>query len=236
VMAVSDAKRRWYPEERLSNDEPFRRMVYEAVGPESRVLDAGAGAGQLFPYQLKGRVREILGVDLDPRVKTNPQLDVGIVADLAHIPIDDDSCDVVFSRYVLEHIADPKPFLSEMNRVLKPGGHFLFLTPNKWHYVSLVARAAPHGFHAWYNRLRGRQTEDTFPTCHRLNSPPAIRRHFRRAGFREKHLVFLECCPNYLTFSMPSFLVGLFYERAVNSTDLLAWLRGNIMGWFVKGG
>ena len=156
MVSMGVAKRRWYGEDKLNNDGPFRQMIYETVGPDTRALDAGAGAGNLFSYALKGRAKEIIGVDLDPRVRTNPQVDRGIRADLVAIPIEDNYCDVVFSRYVFEHVADPYAFLHEMNRILKPGGRFLFLTPNKWHYVSLVSRFTPHFFHNWYNKRRGR--------------------------------------------------------------------------------
>lgn len=233
-MGVKETKRRWYGADELSNDAPFRKMIYGAVSPETRVLDAGAGAGDLFPYDLKGRVKEIIGVDLDPRVKTNPQLDRGIEADLTAIPIEDNYFDVVFSRYVLEHVGAPEAFLHEMNRILKPGGRILFLTPNKWHYVSLASRLTPQAFHNWYNKRRGRQAEDTFPTVYRLNSVSSIRKHFRRAGFRELRLLLRECCPNYLTFSAPVFALGVAYERIVNSSHLLAGLRVNILGCFEK--
>jgi ubiquinone/menaquinone biosynthesis C-methylase UbiE len=233
-MGIEEAKQRWYKEEQLSNDEPFKQMVYRAAGPATRVLDAGAGAGSLFQYDLKGKVTEIIGVDLDPRVKGNAQLDRAIEASLSDIPIEDNYCDVVFSRYVLEHICEPETFLREMNRILKPGGCVLFLTPNKWHYVSMISRLTPQWFHNWYNRRRGRQETDTFPTVYRLNSVSAIRKHFRRAGFVEREIALRECCPNYLTFSRLAFALGVAYERVVNSTRLLACLRVNILGCFEK--
>jgi ubiquinone/menaquinone biosynthesis C-methylase UbiE len=233
-MGVEEIKLRWYGAEDVNNDAAFRKMIYEAVGPESRVLDAGAGAGDLFLYALKGRVREIIGVDLDPRVKTNTQLDLGIEANLTAIPIEESYFDVIFSRYVLEHIAEPQAFLHEIRRILRPEGLFLFLTRNKWHYVSVAARLTPQFFHNWYNNRRGRRKEDTFPTVYRLNSVSSIRKHFRRAGFRELHLVLRECCPNYLTFSVSAFALGVAYERIVNSSQLLAGLRVNILGCFEK--
>ena len=233
-MDREKTKSRWYTPEQFDNDEPFRQMIYAAVGTESRVLDAGAGAGDLFAYELKGRVAEMIGVDLDPRVETNCQLDRGIRADLTNIPLDDDSVDVVFSRYVLEHVADPGRFLGEMARILKPGGRFIFLTPNKWHYVSLASRFTPHAFHNWYNRKRGRQDEDTFPTTYLLNSRSDVKRRFQAAGFQCETLVMRECCPNYLILSMPTFLAGVAYERIVNATDLFAGFRVNILGSFQK--
>jgi len=230
---VEEMKRRWYGIDDLNNDELFRKMIYDTTNPETRALDAGAGAGDRFPYDLKGRIKEIIGVDLDPRVKTNLQLDRGIEADLTAIPIKNNYCDVIFSRYVLEHVGTPEAFLNEMNRILKPGGRILFLTPNKWHYVSLASRLTPQSFHNWYNKRRGREA-DTFPTLYHLNSVSSIHKHFRRAGFRELRLLLRECCPNYLTFCPPVFALGVAYERIVNSSHILASLRVNILGCFEK--
>jgi ubiquinone/menaquinone biosynthesis C-methylase UbiE len=228
-------KARWYRPGQFDNDGVFREMVYGAARRDSRVLDAGAGAGDLFVYDLKSRAREVLGADLDPRVETNPQLHRGIQCDLEKIPLPGESVDVIFSRYVFEHVQNPRAFLKEMRRLLRPGGLLLFLTPNKWHYVSLISRCTPHVFHRWVNRRRGRANQDTFPTVYRLNSAGSIRREMRRAGFCERKLIFRECCPNYLLFSPPAFVCGVVYERIVNSVSFLAGLRVNILGCFEKG-
>jgi len=233
-MSVDNAKRRWYHPDQFDNDEALRQMIYDVVDPDSRVLDVGAGVGNLFPYELKNRVADLIGIDRDPRVEANPLLHRGIRADVTDIPIEDSYFDVVFSRYVLEHIEKPEEFLREMYRILKPGGYFIFLTPNKWHYVSLASLLTPHHFHKWYNRLRGRDRADTFPTFYRLNSVSDIRRQLQAAGFVERKLVLLECCPNYLTFCMPAFMLGVGYERLINSSNLFAEMRGNILGCFSK--
>lgn len=233
-MNVANVKRRYYRPDQFNNDEALRQVIYHTVEPDSQVLDVGAGVGNLFPYELKNRVAELVGVDHDPRVEANPLLHRGIYADVTDIPIEDGYFDVVFSRYVLEHIEKPEEFLREMYRVLKPGGYFIFLTPNKWHYVSLASRLMPHWFHKWYNRLRGRDRADTFSTFYRLNSVSDIRRQLYLTGFVERKLVHLECCPNYLTFCMPAFVLGVGYERLLNSSNLFARIRGNILGCFSK--
>jgi SAM-dependent methyltransferase len=233
-MDINKLKQWAYDPDQFDNDTVFRQMIYDAVGSESRVLDAGAGAGELFQYELKDKAMEIVGVDLDPRVERNPQLHRGICANLTNIPVEDNYFDLVFSRYVLEHIDNPQEFLQEIYRILKPGGCFLFLAPNRWHYVSIIASFTPMWFHNWYNRLRGRQEDDTFPTVYHLNTRSRIRRQFRFAGFEERKLIFRECCPNYLTFSIPTFLLGVVYERLVNCSDLLSTLRVNVLGVFYK--
>lgn len=235
-MDADKAKARFYRPDQCNNDIVFLQMIEAAVKPGMRVLDAGAGAGDLFPYNFKDTVEEMVGADLDPRVEENPRLHRGIKCDLAEIPCEDETFDLVFSRYVLEHVADPDGFLKEMARIIKPGGSLLFLTPNKWHYVSLGARLTPNGFHGWYNKLRGRDEEDTFPTVYKLNSISDCRREFDKVGFDETELVMRECCPNYLTFSWPTFLAGVAYERLVNSSALFKGLRVNLLGHYTKRG
>jgi SAM-dependent methyltransferase len=231
---VGKATARFYGPDQLDNDTVFLNTILTAITPQARVLDAGAGAGDAFPYDLKDRVEEIVGVDLDPRVEVNPRLHRGIMTDIGHIPCEDGYFDLVFSRYVLEHVSDPEAFLSEIHRILRPGGLFLFLTPNKWHYVSLGSRFTPHSFHAWFNRVRGRDDEDTFPALYKLNSVGDLGRELRAAGFEKEKFVLRECCPNYLTFSWPTFLLGVLYERIVNAAELLARLRVNIIGQYRK--
>lgn len=233
---VEKLVQKWYGEEKHRNsDVLLLEMIHDAVGEESRVLDVGAGAGEKFSHDLKQRVAEMVGVDLDPRVETNPLLHRGLRGDITRIPVEDEYFDLAFSRYVLEHIAEPGQFLREMHRVLKPGGRFVFLVPNKWHYVSVGARLTPHWFHEWYNaRLRGREEHDTFPTVYRLSTARDLRRQFAKAGFAEEKLIQRETSPCYLLWSRPTFYLGMTYERLVNSTELLSGLRMHLLGSFVK--
>jgi len=237
MRRCENLRKRLYSPEYWDNDRVFLQLIEACIQPGWAVLDLGAGAGLKFQYELKSKVEpggEIVGTDFDSRVSENPLLHRGVVIDGAKFPFEDNTFDVVFSRYVLEHVSDSAEFLDEVHRILKPGGSFFFLTPNKWHYVSVASGCTPHTFHAWYNNLRGREETDTFPTVYRLNSRTAVRRHFKRAGFLEEELIMRECCPNYLMLSAPLFLLGVGYERLVNSANVFAGLRVNILGHFSK--
>jgi SAM-dependent methyltransferase len=232
VEALMD---RLYPEPH--HRDPVARLlevVERYVAPEARILDIGAGAGEINPHDLKGRCREIVGVDLDPRVVDNPLLDRGVIGDGRSLPFDDASFDVVFSIYVLEHVADPASFAAEIARVLRPGGVVIGLTPNRWHYVATAAALTPYGFHRWYNARRGRPSEDTFPTTYLLNTRHDQERWFGPPNFRTAHFERLEVSPNYLTFSVPSFLVGAAYERMVNRFAFLERFRVCIVSAFKR--
>lgn len=173
-------------------------------------------------------------VDLDPRVQQNPLLDEGRVADGERIPYPDASFDLVFADNLLEHLAEPHKVFAEVARVLRPGGYFLFKTPNKWHYVVLLSRLTPHSFHRWVNRRPGRAEEDTFPTLYRANSPGAVRRLAARNGLMVEALELIEGRPEYLRIHPLTYLAGLTYERLVNAVPFLKRLRVVLVGTLRK--
>jgi SAM-dependent methyltransferase len=151
------------------DDELLRGKILAHLQPSSAVLDLGAGAGIVSQMNFRGLTASVCGVDLDPRVIGNPFLDEGRVVDAGGIPYENDRFDLVFSDNVLEHLEKPLQVFREVARVLRPGGVFLFKTPNKWHYVPAIARLTPHGFHQYVNRLRGRDEGDT----HKVRCQPS---------------------------------------------------------------
>ncbi len=212
----------------------FIKTIEPKIQPYATVLDIGAGGGQRSRYDFRGKCREMIGIDLDPRVTENPLLDRGIVSDGKTIPLPDNSVDFAFSIYVLEHVSDPIQFCSEIGRILKPGGEFWTITPNRYHYVALIAAYTPISFHKWFNQKRGRDAEDTFETFYRLNSTSALRKYFAHAGLEVVQLKTIEFRPNYLQFSTPLFLLGAAYERLVNSSEIFSNLRVNHIAGFRK--
>ena len=235
LPTVASLRSRFYPD--VVGRDPvaaFVRRLERAVKPCDRVLDLGAGAGELNHYSLKGRVRQLVGVDLDPRVRSNPLLDAGLGADIYALPFRDNSFDLIFSIYVLEHVDRPSALAGEVARVLRPGGRCIFLTPNVYHYVTLLSRLTPTSFHRWINEKRGRAADDTFPTCYRLNSRGALTREFGRVGMRKVAIDAIEVQPNYLTFHPLAYAAGVVFERIVNATSALSSLRVNLIGTFEK--
>ena len=207
------------------DDHALRSHLDLLLEPTDRVLDLGAGAGIIEALRLRGRVAEVCGVDPDERVLQNPHLDDARVGLGESIPHNDAGFDLAMANNVLEHLADPVAVLSEVARVLRPGGRFVAKTPNRTHYIPLASALTPHRFHQWYNGLRGMDAEDIYPTHYRANSARAVERIAAAAGLEVERIERIEGRPEYLRLAAPLYACGWAYERIVNATPALAPLR-----------
>lgn len=212
----------------------FRREILTHLSRDAVVMDLGAGAGIVPQMNFRGMAKRVCGVDPDERVTNNPYLDEAKIGFGNAIPYPDDHFDLVFSANVLEHLEHPVEVFREVRRILKPGGLFLLKTPNRRHYVALIARMTPHSFHAFVNRIRGREEVDTFPTLYRANTPGSIKRFAGKAGFTINNMQMCEGRPEYLRFSAITYMVGLAYERLVNTSNAFSVFRVVIMAQLQK--
>lgn len=101
-----------------------------------KVLDVGCGQGIFLARVAKTYEADCTGVDISKKsIATakrwkSPRLRFQ-VTDATQLPFKDESFDYLLSFDVLEHIQDQVKVLSEMVRVLKPGGSLLVYTINK---------------------------------------------------------------------------------------------------------
>lgn len=219
--------RRFYADYKTEK-EFLREWIGRFLTPSSVVLDAGCGTG-LFSYDYKERVASMIGCDLTPRIRENGNVHHAVMADLSNLPFLDTSFDLVFCRYVVEHLTEPQRVFQEIARVLKVGGRFVILTPSAYHYVSLIGRFTPHAFHEWVARMRGNRVEDTFPTVYRANTHRQLTNFLSRAQLRVVDYHAFEFKPNYLIMSPVTYAMGILYERLVNRFDILSPLRVNFI-------
>ncbi|MBA5629359.1 class I SAM-dependent methyltransferase [Moheibacter lacus] len=76
------------------------------------------------------RFRKLENLDYTTCDLDSPIADVK--ADIQNLPFKDNSFDVVFCNHVLEHVDDDKKALSELFRVMKPGGWGIFQVPIRY--------------------------------------------------------------------------------------------------------
>jgi len=202
--------------------------IDEFVRPEDVVLDAGCGSGRVFQHRLAGRVRRVVGVDVTNEPRDNLNIDDALKGDLGRLPLRDEQFNLILVSHVAEHLAEPEAVFRELARVLRPGGRLLLLTPNRWHYVPIVARLVPYRLHVFFNRWRGVDTRDVFPTVYRANTAGRLRSLAAGAGLTIERLGQFETEPEYLAFHLLPYSLGVLYERAVNRLPL-SGLRVNLL-------
>jgi ubiquinone/menaquinone biosynthesis C-methylase UbiE len=235
-MSLSQAFDRWFYPGVPSNwdDEIFREVILGRLRPDMTILDLGAGSGNVKQMNFRDSAARVCGIDLDPRVTSNPFLHDAKVGSAEKIPYPDQTFDLAFSDNVLEHLKAPDVVFAEVSRVLKPDGVFLAKTPNRFHYVPLVATLTPLIFHKAFNRMRGRQVEDTFGTHYRANSVSKLKTLCEQNGMLLEEARLIESRPEYLRFFAPFYAVGIAYERLVNRFESLAFLRVLLIGVATK--
>lgn len=103
------------------------------------VLDIASGAGY-GSFELAKAAERVFGVDISPEAVAYAQqkypaanLEFLVGAGTA-IPLPDDAVDVVVTFETIEHIEDYRGFLTELRRVLRPGGLAIVSTPNDLEY------------------------------------------------------------------------------------------------------
>lgn len=193
---MSDLRRDLYPEieaggfSRADTTVEFFTRINSLLRPDMTVVDFGAGRGQFMDEPawfrrdlqcLRGKVHEVIGLDVDPVVLSNKSLDRAFVLDESERwPLPDNSVDLVVSDWTFEHIDNPAAVSREAARTLRAGGWLCARTPNKWGYIALGSRAIPNRMHgSVLRRLQpNRQARDVFPTRYLLNTPRDVRNAF----------------------------------------------------------
>jgi SAM-dependent methyltransferase len=118
----------------------LRRNIETADG--QRVLNLGSGP--FFERELLPDGKLYTLCDIDPRAIELARTRLGsriAAADVLQpdqpLPYADGAFDLVVSMDVIEHVPDPRPWLAETWRVLRPGGRLFLTTPN---YASVSLR------------------------------------------------------------------------------------------------
>lgn len=113
----------------------FAKLFPEKV---ENLLDVGCGTGFYFPL-LRQHTGSITGVDVclpmldeaKQQISSHGLTNCHVIAGSAlELPLKDESMDAVLSWDFLHHVPDVPRALSEITRVLKPGGRYIALEPN----------------------------------------------------------------------------------------------------------
>jgi SAM-dependent methyltransferase len=166
--------------------------VRSSLNDPLNVLEAGCGRNSTLG--LEGMTYRLVGVDIDAeslrlRKEWWNDLDEAIHADLRKVDLPAASFDIVYSVYVLEHIAGAEAVLDRLFEWVKPGGFVVMEIPDGDSVFGWVARHTPHRLHVWYKRHvqrrpnAGRPGFGPYPTVYDdIVSRTAIIRYCERHG------------------------------------------------------
>jgi SAM-dependent methyltransferase len=108
-----------------------RALLNGLYSQRGKLIEVGSSLGYLLALFRKDGW-DVLGVEPYYQACRYSREELGLevvnaILESANIP--DESVDVVLLNHVIEHVDDPLRTLREVNRVLKPGGHFVIETP-----------------------------------------------------------------------------------------------------------
>lgn len=107
----------------------FRRVMrYLRPTRQDRLLEVGCGRGWLT-QRVKLDYPDTTAVDVNPQAVANAVTDNVHQMDATALRFEDGQFDHVYSFHVIEHIFDLRRALSEMARVVSPGGRILLVYP-----------------------------------------------------------------------------------------------------------
>ena len=149
----------------------------DLLKPEDKILEIGCGIGTVV-NELSRNGHDIIGIDISGEAIEYGRTkygDIHLEVQAAEIlPYEDESFEVVLSFDLFEHIAEIDKHISEVRRVLRPGGYYLFQTPNR--YSNIIYEML------WTKSLQWRRYHPS------LHSPGQLRRRMARHGFETRFI------------------------------------------------
>lgn len=146
-----------------------RRRAVAAVNalPGTRVLEVGVGTGLALPHY--SRAKLITGIDLSAemlelartrvRQERLSHVESLLEGDAEATGLDSGSFDIAVAMFVASVVPNPRLLLAEMRRVVRPGGHLLFVNhfaaergPRWWAERTLAPASRKLGWHPDFSR------------------------------------------------------------------------------------
>lgn len=205
---------KYYPGYESAKDYA-RKFLADNLTQGEVVLDLGCGHHSEDFVAVKNRIK-LIGVDFDlSAAKENMVIDEFKQADLnKKLPFAEESFDLVYSRFVMEHVKEPQKTYQEVYRILKKDRYFIVLVPNLYNPVIFLSKIMPHGLIAWLKaKLTGTKEEEVYPTYYRTNTAAKITKQLSLAGFKNIQIVRKGGVFEYFMANKFLFRLAIIWEK-----------------------
>jgi len=185
--------------------ETFARLILgeaQAFGGRARILDVGCGRGlganertRLTSLEaIRACAIEFWGCEPDPGIVPTSLLDRFERGTLQSAMLPFTYFDIIYAHYVVEHVSDPSSFFQKVHALLRPGGRFIFMTPNAKHYFVKIARViAAVGLETPILKLLHPGAAAVhYPTKYLVNDADVVERLARETGFSRCDFAYFE--------------------------------------------
>jgi SAM-dependent methyltransferase len=187
---------RWLSLDLTHSQTRYADFLRRRVHPGIRWLEVGCGRWLLPTWALsQDEQRELatgsflVGLDVDNAMLEHPLLSARVMGLGGTSPFRPETFDLVTANMVVEHVDKCSQFLDDIFQILRPGGRFLFHTPNLSNYLVAIASKTPDFLKdSIVQVLEQRKEEDRFYTHYHMNTVADIQRLAPAAGFQVEEL------------------------------------------------
>lgn len=193
-----------YLSKQITEDQNKAILSMLKKDPKAVMADLGCLDGRrTISFIQKVRPAKVYGLDILDSFLKIARNKLGIIPKKADLnkkfPLDSKSCDVVVTTHLIEHLIDTDNFLSEVYRILKPGGYVVIATDNLagWFNVfSLILGNQPTAgptistrylvtFNPlWWEEGSGGVRDIKWPMHHNVMTIKTLLRLLERYGFK----------------------------------------------------
>jgi len=179
----------------------FEEAIRSCNSSRASVRILEAGCGKSWPLKLSDLNVQLVGVDnnqhaLDNRINGVGDLAEAICGDISNVKLPEDSFDVVYCSYVLEHVQGAEFALLNFVKWIRPGGIMIVKVPDGESAFGFASRVTPFWVHMLYKRYiarnpnAGRKGHEPFPTVF----DPVVSRRGLTRFIKENELIPVMLC------------------------------------------